>query len=72
MKGLISVKADVNAADWQGETVLHSAAGNGRLECCKVLIEASINKDAETMDGETALDYAIKYRKQECVEYLLS
>jgi len=55
-------------------TALHDAASSGSLECAKVLVEAGIDLNAViAMDGNsTALDYAVKEKKQAVGEYLRS
>jgi len=50
--------ADVNAKSSNGRTPLHLAAGVGRREIAKILIEQGANVKAKDDKGKTPLDYA--------------
>ena len=47
---------------WGGyNTLLHTAAGNGHLECVRVLLaQPSVNLSAKNKDGKTPLELALK------------
>jgi ankyrin repeat protein len=42
LKRLVGEGADVDAADEEGRTPLHFAAGYGEIDCVKILIEAKV------------------------------
>jgi uncharacterized protein len=64
-------EANMNAADPNGQTLLHVAAARGQPEIAAYLIAmgADVNKRAE--DGKTALHYAATYQDIEIVTALI-
>ena len=54
-KILLSAGADVNAANYDGETALIWAAYEGHAEILKILMSAGANPNAKDKDGSTAL-----------------
>ena len=72
----------LRAGNRAGRTVLHEAAGRGRLECVKFLLEANANARGEggvdlvpieTLDkeGNTALHLGVQYRDHEIVATIM-
>lgn len=72
----------LRAGNRAGRTVLHEAAGRGRLECVKFLLEANANARGEggvdlvpleTLDkeGNTALHLAVQHRDHEIVATIM-
>ena len=55
---LLDAGAEVNVADGRGVTPLMRAAGSGRVEVVKVLLERNADTDARSADGRTAADFA--------------
>ncbi|WP_257264753.1 ankyrin repeat domain-containing protein [Endozoicomonas sp. ONNA2] len=57
---LIDHKADVNAADQQGQTPLHIAVENGHVHCLNQLVSHGANVNATNNLGETPLHMTVK------------
>ncbi|MEX0713844.1 MAG: ankyrin repeat domain-containing protein [Pirellulales bacterium] len=55
---LVEHGASLDAASESGETLLHLAAGHGRLEVARFLIESGLDVSAATQGGLTPLHYA--------------
>ena len=73
VKRLLDSGANPNAEDDEGETALHWAAINGRLEIAKILLSAGADINAaDNYYGATALIYAARDRHAEIVKLLLS
>ena len=68
---LLSLGADPNAANADGETALMYSASKGNLEALVLLLSAGANIDAEDANGATALAWAVKRTQLEAVEYLI-
>ena len=51
-------RADMSIQDKDGETALMVAAGKGRIDAVKALIEAGADVNAKNSEGKTALDVA--------------
>ncbi|WP_341815111.1 ankyrin repeat domain-containing protein [Wolbachia endosymbiont (group A) of Chalcis sispes] len=64
--------ANINAKDKNGNTSLHLAAMNGKIDVAKVLLKHNADVNAKNNEGKTALYYAAKYNHQELVELLLA
>lgn len=56
VKLLLDRGADVNGADWNGDTPLHVAARLGANDLVSLLFERGADLEAKNLDGETALD----------------
>ena len=71
LKKLASDGENMEAADYDGRTVLHIAAAEGKLDCVKFLLE-ECKVPLEPVDrwGYTPLDDAKKFKKIEVQEYL--
>ncbi len=57
-QGLIEWGADINAPDLRGETPLHYASSWGKVNVCKLLVEAGCDHGAKNHDGFTAAEYS--------------
>jgi len=68
---LIKHGADVNRIDNIGETPLHHAALNGRLDFCKLFIENGANVNAISKLGQTPLHKASNEGYWEACQFLL-
>ena len=55
---LSDAKADVNATDKNKNTPLHYAAGYGRADVCKFLVDAGASVTLRNQDGKSPLDVA--------------
>mmetsp|Transcript_52612 Transcript_52612/g.125676 ORF Transcript_52612/g.125676 Transcript_52612/m.125676 type:complete len:491 (+) Transcript_52612:61-1533(+) len=55
LKSLLQNKADPDLKDYEHRTALHVAAGHGRLEAAKVLLESKANVNATDSMGRTPL-----------------
>jgi uncharacterized protein len=62
----------VNILNASDKTALLKASMFGRLEACKLLVEAGADLNQKNDENETALDRAISNEEQEIGEYLLS
>jgi uncharacterized protein len=71
VKALLSKKADVNARDKDGKTLLMSAAGRGDLEMVKLLIGKGAEVNAKDRWGRTSLTMASANNLAEVAELLL-
>ena len=69
VKYLVSVKADVNAAD-DGRTVLHAAAGRGELDVVEYLVGQGADPAVVDSDGNTPADIAADDGHGEVASYL--
>ena len=56
--------------DKWGWTPLMAASANGKPEVVPVLLAAGADKDLRNNDGKTALDLAIKQKKDACAALL--
>ncbi|CAN5197490.1 hypothetical protein BH11PSE2_BH11PSE2_09570 [soil metagenome] len=63
---------DVRAPDRYGWTLLMTAAQEGRVEICRLLIDHGAPIDLPNKVGETALSLAAHAGKAECVRWLLA
>jgi ankyrin repeat protein len=63
---LCDAKADVNAVDKNKNTPLHYAAGYGRADVCKMLVDNGASVTLRNLDGKSPLDVA-KLNDQEDV-----
>ncbi len=60
----------VNEQDSVGYTMLHNECIAGNLTCVKALIEKGADKNLQTQEGKTALDFAKQLEWNHIVEYL--
>jgi len=68
---LISKGADVNAKTTDGDSVLHIAIINKRIEMIKLLLENGADINAKNHKNETPLDLAILYKYTDITELLV-
>ena len=68
VKNLIAANADVNAADSEGDTVLHYAVQKGDPEIVKILISAGADIHAVTSSQMTALMMATSCESPFCMD----
>jgi len=54
-----------------GWTAAHFAAGEGQLECLRLLLEKGADVNASTADGMTVIDVAAQKGSAACAKYLL-
>ncbi|KAI9861440.1 MAG: Ankyrin-2 [Trichoglossum hirsutum] len=59
IKLLLSLGADVNAPDVDGETALHRAAHEWNIDMIQILLDAGANLEARKRDGSTPLFEAV-------------
>jgi ankyrin repeat protein len=85
MRELIAARADLDAADCDGETALHIAAANGYLDIARLLLRAGAKVDAhmlayrkisynccaEDSNGHTPLTLAVASNQPDMVRILL-
>jgi hypothetical protein len=71
IKFLLSLKAEVNVKDGEGNTPLHYASAEGHLEIAKKLVAAKANINSHNKLGHTPLHEAIRNRRLAVVEFLL-
>jgi len=55
---LLDRGANINARGYNGNSALHFAAANGRLEVVQYLIEKGADKEAKNSNGHKAVDLA--------------
>lgn len=68
---LIKFKADMNAVDDLGESVLHAAVRAGHVNVVKKLLaQGAVNIEAINNQGQTALHILARYPKQSAVAIL--
>ncbi len=67
---LLQHGADVTHTYDDGGTLLHLATVNGDHALIAVLLANGVNINARNKAGETAVDYAIKYRQQDAAQLL--
>ena len=72
VKVLIAAGADVNKADWDGETPLYRAACNNNEAVVKALIAAGADVNKADDDGETPLWYAARNGHEAVVKVLIA
>ena len=63
-------RADVNMQNKKGETVLYWAAMKGYTPVVKILLANGADKKLKTKEGQTALDVAKKYKREEIINLL--
>eukprot|EP01119_Soliformovum_irregulare_P012881 TRINITY_DN3370_c0_g1_i1.p1 TRINITY_DN3370_c0_g1~~TRINITY_DN3370_c0_g1_i1.p1 ORF type:complete len:2124 (-),score=675.67 TRINITY_DN3370_c0_g1_i1:56-5518(-) len=64
-------RVDLSAVNSVGETPLHLASSNGRIDCVKTLIKNRVDLNICNKHGETPLHYATRSGNLEVVRYLL-
>lgn len=69
---LLTEGADVNAKDKYGDTLLHSAAYEGRKEMVELLIAKGAEVNAKNIYGGTPLHFAATFGHKDVVELLTS
>jgi ankyrin repeat protein len=60
---------DQSASD--GQTAAHLACATGEVRSLQLLISAGVNLNAKDGSGFTPMDYARRFKCQECIELLL-
>ena len=70
IKALPQWGVDVNMANEQGWTLLHSAARDGDVAVTNMLLGQGADVNAETTDGETPLDVAKRTGHTEVADIL--
>lgn len=65
-------KLDVNQKDSKGMSPLFVAVENNNINALKLLIEKGGDILSETSNGESLLSYAVRFKKREIVEILMS
>ncbi|RDD43145.1 Ankyrin-2 [Trichoplax sp. H2] len=69
---LVKHGCDVETADVDGLTALHTAASKGHLNCVQSLLRnCNSSVDSEDHDGNTPLFYAISHHHLNCIQFLL-
>ena len=69
---LLSMNAEIDAVDKNGETPLHIVVKNGSLEMIELLLDAGANPNIQNKNGETPLHIASEYEKIQAVELLIN
>jgi uncharacterized protein len=69
---LLTEGATVDARDWQGETPLFKCAFAGNEASARVLLQYGANPQIKNGQGESALDIAVQYGREEIVSLLRS
>ncbi|XP_022541167.2 protein phosphatase 1 regulatory subunit 16A [Astyanax mexicanus] len=72
IQGMIENRADLNAADEQGATLLHVAAANGYLSVGELLLEQRVRVEEKDSDGWTPLHAAACWGQLHMVELLVA
>jgi uncharacterized protein len=72
IRALLAKGADPNLTDYLGASGLAYAAVNGNLECAKLMHAAGADVNHRNQWGDTCLDRAIQYKRQEIGEFLRS
>ena len=67
---MIELNTDINVLDPYQRTPLHIAAGCGRLDVVKYLVEHHANVNAVDMKGRTASTWAIQNDHFDIAKYL--
>jgi ankyrin repeat protein len=67
---LIGKGAEVDAANTEGQTPLHSAADAANAKAVKILLARGADVNARDRDGMTALDIAEKWNRKEIIQLL--
>ena len=65
------IKANIEAMNRFGQTPLHHASMNGKIESLKFLLENGANIEAMDKSGKTPLHYAIIFAQIESLKFLL-
>ena len=71
-KTFLAKGADIDNRDKSGNTVLHHAAANGKVEFVAELLKAGADADAKNKNRDTPLHYATLINCERTVETLLS
>ena len=66
LKYLVSKGADVNSANYDGETAVHKAAAEGMEDCLKFLLAKGADADQKDVRDKTAHDLAKIWCKRKC------
>ena len=69
---LLDAKADVNAADSDGDTALHEAVDRGNDKITRLLLAAGANPNAKNQNGSTPLMYAPASASVDILKQLLA
>ena len=72
INALIAKSAEVNIADWHGDTPLIEAAQQNDIYILGALTRAAARVDMANLEGETALEVAAKQDQVRSVHFLLS
>ena len=65
-------KAKINARDESGNTILHNAVREGKIEIVKYLLSQDADVNIKNSSGETSLQIAIYANNEELIHYLVS
>lgn len=67
---LISKGADVNYRDNSGTSILMGVSFRGDVDLFKMLVNAGADIDAQNVLGQTALDYALMFNRQDIASFI--
>jgi ankyrin repeat protein len=71
LKLLIEHQADLNRADWNGDTPMHVASTLGRVKLVSLLIRNHVDFNAHNNRGETPLFLARQFGHNRATELLM-
>lgn len=71
IKFILASGANPNSLNYNGTSLLHSAAKRNRVSVCKALIKAGAIIHARTSTGSTPLHYAVTASSKEAIKFLI-